>query len=502
VRATLSLADAGAEPDKQRMRRVPTPLVPAFAAVAGIPSAVAPGSFLAHASYLICFTTLVSLGWVRLRALTGPVRTGYGFIVGALTVWLAGDLLYDLLDRLIGPLGDVSPSDVLWIGGYPLVAIGLVKLVRLRAPGKLREGLLDALAMATVMAWLCWQFLILPAAEDQKLSLAVVFGAFYPLGDVVLFAAAAILVLAPGSKRGPTRYLAVALSLTLIGDVCISMLPVLFPALSRAVQADRLDGLLLVANSFFVAALMHVRAAGIADPDTAGTQRLHPARVVFLGVALVALPMFAGLQRFDSVLSRASLLGSIAVLTSLILVRFVLVVREQEYIRAVLAHQTQHDQLTGLVNRHTLQSALDLALIRGSGYGPVVFYLDLNGFKQINDRYGHAAGDFVLVEFARRLRAGLRPGDVAARLGGDEFAVLSEQVETVADAQAIIGRLRDLTADPVSRAGDTFAVGVSIGMAAAGDFDRPDSEVLLAAADGAMYSEKAARRPLEPSMVR
>jgi diguanylate cyclase (GGDEF)-like protein len=480
------------------MRRVPAPLVLAFAAVAGLPAAIAPGSVLAHVSYLFCFSTLVGLGWVRLRAFSGPVRTGYTFIVGALTVWLSGDVLYDVLSWLIGPLGDVSPSDVLWVSGYPLLAIGLIRLVRLRAPGKLREGMLDALTMATVMAWLCWQFLILPAAEHQKLSLAIVCAAFYPLGDVVLFAAAAILVLAPGSKRGATRYLTAALTLTLVGDVCISMLPALFPDLSRTVQADRLDGLLLVANSFFVAALVHGKAGRIADPDTALEQRLHPARVIFLGIALVALPMFAGLQAFDSVLSRISLLGSIALLTSLILVRFVLVVREQERIRAELAHQAQHDQLTGLANRQALQAGLDRALVgsggRDSGYGPVIFYLDLNGFKQINDRYGHAAGDYVLVEFAGRLRAGLRPGDVAARLGGDEFAVLAENVANEADAQAITERLRDLTIDPVCRFDDAYAVGVSIGMAAAGDFDRPDSEVMLVAADSAMYADKARHR--------
>jgi diguanylate cyclase (GGDEF)-like protein len=461
---------------------------------AGLPGAIAPGTTFAHTSYLICFAILVGLGWMRLRAFSGPVRTAYTFMVGALTVWLTGDLLYDVLTRLLGPLGDVSPSDALWVGGYPLLAIGLIRLVRLRAPGKLREGMLDALAMATVMAWLCWQFLILPAAEHEKLSLATVCGAFYPLGDVVLFAAAAILLLAPGSKRGPTRYLAAALTLTLVGDVLISMLPTLFPALSRAVQADRLDGVLLVANSLFIAALVHPQAARIAEPNDVREQRLHPARVIFLGIALVTLPMFAGLQTFTSVLSRASLLTSSAVLTSLILVRFVLVVREQEYIRAVLAHEAQHDRLTGLANRQVLQARLDLALTRSrardSAYGPVVFFLDLNGFKQINDRYGHAAGDFVLVEFARRLRAGLRSGDVAARLGGDEFVVLCENVETEAAAQAIADHLRGLAADPVCRSDESFAVGVSLGVAAAGDLDQPDSDTLLAAADTSMYADK------------
>jgi hypothetical protein len=109
-----------------------------------------------------------------------------------------GDVLYDILTRLIGPFGDVSPSDVLWLSGYPFLVAGLVKLVRLRAPGRQREGMLDAAAMTTVVAWLFWQFLILPAADHQDLSLGMFVGAAYPFGDVTLFAAAAILVFAPG----------------------------------------------------------------------------------------------------------------------------------------------------------------------------------------------------------------------------------------------------------------------------------------------------------------
>jgi len=353
------------------MSRVPAPLVPVFAALCGLPTAIWPDSTFAHVSYQLGFITLVVMGWLRLRRLHGPVRTGYLFIVVALTVWLAGDLLYDLLERITGPVEGVSPSDALWVSGYPLLALGLGRLVRLRAPGKLREGMLDALSMATVMLWLCWQFVILPSIEGQRFGVGPLAAVFYPLGDVVLFAAVAILILAPGTKKGATLYLAAALVMTLVGDVGLSILPEIFPELSRTVQADRFDGVLLVANSFFVAAVLHRDAAKVAEPDELLDQRLHPARVVFLGIALVALPMFAGLQTFDSVLSRVSLLTSIAVLTSFILIRFVLVVREQEYIRAVLAHRAQHDQLTGLANRQTLHARIDHAL-PGTGYGPVI----------------------------------------------------------------------------------------------------------------------------------
>jgi len=484
------------------MRRLPTILVPGIAVAAAVPMAIVPGSTVANSSYAVAFTVLVLLAWVRLRRLTGPVRTGYAFLVGALSVWLTGDLLQDLLTWLDGPLGDVSASDFLWIGGYPLLATGLIRLTWLRAPGRLRESLLDALTMATVVASLLWQFIILPASEHKALSLPVAVGALYPFGDVLLFAVTALLVLAPGPKRGPTPYLVAALSLSLIGDVLISMLPALLPALSRSGQAERLDGVLLIANSLFVAALAHPDASRIADPGPKQMERLHPARVIFLGVALLVLPVIAGLRSFDSVLSRVSLLCSVTVLTTLILVRFVFVVREQERSRAALAHQAAHDQLTGLANRQAVRSQLEAVLARRrGGYAPVLFYLDLDGFKQVNDRHGHAAGDFLLVEFARRLRAELHPTDTAARLGGDEFVVLAEELDSEDAAQAVAERLRLLVAEPACWGGVCFTVGVSIGMTAAGDFAHPDVDALLAGADAGMYEEKTHNRRIEAAAL-
>jgi diguanylate cyclase (GGDEF)-like protein len=285
-----------------------------------------------------------------------------------------------------------------------------------------------------------------------------------------------------------------ALTLTLIGDVSISLLPVLFPALSRSGQADRFDGLLLLANSLLAAAVVHRDAAKIAEPVRTATQRLHPARVVFLGIALVVLPTVTGLHSFGTLVSRVSLFVSIALLTAFVLVRFVLVVREQERIKSALAHQAEHDQLTGLANRVALRAALELAMYRASGFGPVIFYLDLNGFKQINDRCGHAAGDLVLVEFGRRLTATIRPTDMAARPGGDEFVVLSAEIDDAAAAWRLADRLRALAEEPVRCNGVDLHFGVSVGWAAWGPLDRPGVDALLSFADEAMYAEKLARK--------
>ncbi|GIF23129.1 diguanylate cyclase (GGDEF)-like protein [Actinoplanes tereljensis] len=478
------------------MRRVPAPAVPIFAALMGSVSVFAPGTNAAHVAYLIGFSGVVLCAWLGLRTISGPSKGAFRLVTAALTVWLAGDILYDLMDRFAGPLGDVSPSDLLWLAGYPLLMAAMVKLVRLRAPGRLRDGLLDAAAMTTVVAWLFWQFLILPAAEAQDLSPGMVVGALYPFGDVMFFAGTAILVFAPGATRGSARYLVSALILTIIGDVSISLLPVLFENLSRSGQADRFDGLLLLANSLLAAAIVRQDAAKVAEPDRGvASQRLHPARVVFLGIALVVLPTVTGLHSFGTLLSRVSLLVSIALLTTFILMRFVFVVREQERMKIALAHRAEHDQLTGLANRTTLHSQLELELLRASGFGPLVLYLDLDGFKQINDRYGHAAGDLILVEFARRLTSTIRPADTAARFGGDEFVVLTTAVHDEADAGRLADRLRALADEPVAWRGETLRFGVSVGLAAWGPLERPNADGLFAAADAAMYAEKTARKP-------
>jgi diguanylate cyclase (GGDEF)-like protein len=479
--------------DKHCMRRRPTFMVPVGAAAVGVVVFAAPGTVVAETMYSCAFSALVVLAWLGVRAQSGPRLVAHALVAGALTAWLLGDLLYTLLTWTMAEMGDVSPADVLWVAGYPLLAAGLIKMTRLRAHGRLREALLDGLAMATVVATLFWRFMIEPAARDQPPSLAVLFGAFYPFGDVLLFATGAMLVLSPGKKRGPTRYLVAALTLTFFGDVSMSLAPAVFPSFDSA----HLDGVLLLANSLFVAALRHPSAGQLSKRTASVDQRLHPARVLFLGLALLALPALAGLRASDAVVDRITLMISMMALTVIVLIRFLLVVREQEHVRTELAHQATHDQLTGLANRQALHARLDTALRRhapGGTLGPVIHYLDLNGFKPINDEHGHAAGDAVLMAVAQRLRAAARAEDSVARLGGDEFVVLSENIDDPTAALALSERLRKAIATPVRHDGRILVVGASVGWACAADLAKPSADALLAAADAQMYFEKALHR--------
>jgi diguanylate cyclase (GGDEF)-like protein len=472
---------------------VPAAALPVTALVAGVPVLLSPGSALATAAYTVTFAGLVVLAWLSVRSRPRAAVLGHALVASALTAWLLGDLLYQFLSWRYGELGDVSFADLLWILGYPLLAAGLVRMTASRAPGRLREGLLDGLAMATVVASLFCQFMVLPALAAADLSgPAVAAQVFYPFGDVLLFAAAAMLALSPGRRGAPTRYLIAALALTFAGDVAISVAALVWPDLDTSF----LDAVLLLANSLVAAALWHRDADQLTRPHTERDERLHPARVVYLGVALLALPALAGVRSGGGLGQRVTLLCSAAMLTVIVLIRFTAVVRESERARAALAFRATHDQLTGLVNRPTLHAALDVALERGAGAGPVVHFLDLDGFKAVNDRYGHEAGDLVLVAVAERLRRCVRAGDTVGRLGGDEFVVVSADA---GGAEALADRLRAAVAAPIPYGPAMLQVGVSIGTADAGRLEDPTSDAVLRAADAAMYRVKTRRAFTPPA---
>ena len=157
-----------------------------------------------------------------------------------------------------------------------------------------------------------------------------------------------------------------------------------------------------------------------------------------------------------------------------------------------LTRQALHDSLTGLPNRILFADRMRMVSSRRGNHGFAIIYLDLDGFKVVNDTLGHAAGDQVLVEVARRLEQLLRGGDTLARLSGDEFAILCEgvalsQVRTVAD------RVIDAMAKPIEVQGRPVMQAASIGIALyAPDGSLVDPDEMLGDADLAMYRAKAA----------
>jgi diguanylate cyclase (GGDEF)-like protein/PAS domain S-box-containing protein len=154
-----------------------------------------------------------------------------------------------------------------------------------------------------------------------------------------------------------------------------------------------------------------------------------------------------------------------------------------------MRHEAVHDPLTGLANRTLLRDRLEHALARSQreeDQATGVLFVDLDNFKQVNDAHGHAAGDAVLVELGRRLRAAVRPADTVARLGGDEFVVVCEEVDAET-ALALGDRLLTAIREPLAVADGEHHLTASIGVA----LGRTDPDALLGDADAAVYQAKA-----------
>lgn len=156
-----------------------------------------------------------------------------------------------------------------------------------------------------------------------------------------------------------------------------------------------------------------------------------------------------------------------------------------------LRSAANRDALTGVANRAGFDAALREALARRGSSAVGLVYTDLDGFKPINDGHGHAVGDTVLVEVARRLEAASRGTDVVGRLGGDEFCVLLEDV-TPAGLAAVAARVRHALQTPIRAGALHLQVGVSLGLASA-PRDGTSAPDLLRAADARMYRDKAAK---------
>lgn len=214
----------------------------------------------------------------------------------------------------------------------------------------------------------------------------------------------------------------------------------------------------------------------------------------------VALPLSARAERQlvlrawsrEPLSSGESRLESLELLASMSAAAWhnLLTVGELEEWSARLQHDATHDVLTGLVNRAQLITSLGDSLERLENVATpfAVLFLDLDGFKQVNDRLGHDAGDAVLQAVAKRLERVVRGHDVLARIGGDEFVVVLNDLAAAENAERVAERICSVVATPYSVGGETAELGVSVGIAHAAV--GITVEQLLGAADRVMYEAK------------
>jgi diguanylate cyclase (GGDEF)-like protein len=213
--------------------------------------------------------------------------------------------------------------------------------------------------------------------------------------------------------------------------------------------------------------------------------------VAHLGAVEQQVDALARADLDDPVLKRPAS-GSLGRSVQAAVERLGAVMGEQAVLRERLVHDASHDPLTGLLNRGAALDAVRSALGRAerAGTTAAVLFVDLDGFKQVNDLHGHALGDEVLRQVVDRVRAVSRAGDTVARLGGDEFLIVAEPVEGISEAVHIGERVVDVLRRPFELGEVQVVIGASVGVALGSR--AADVETVVADADLAVYEAKAA----------
>jgi diguanylate cyclase (GGDEF)-like protein len=234
-------------------------------------------------------------------------------------------------------------------------------------------------------------------------------------------------------------------------------------------------------------AVVHPRAA--AEPQQLAEEAplFSAGHASIVVVALLAGPAVLAVQALRNVTASATVATG-AVLSGVVLACYLVGLLQE---RAATEHQATHDPMTGLPNRVLFTDRLERAIAHARRNDtPVgVLFIDLDRFKDVNDTFGHAAGDHLLRTVAARLQPCRREEDTLARLSGDEFAVLLPHLAAPSDVMVVVQRVLDALGEPVTIAGERTLIAASIGVAVYPD-DGDSADEILSSADAAMYLAK------------
>lgn len=394
---------------------------------------------------------------------------------------------------------DLGASSALFAIGYLLLFLGLADLVRMHGRRAFRDGAVDGLVVVIPAVALLAAYVLAPGPDAGEAWTDRLLLGCFPLMDVVLLAGILWLMAAPALGR---RHLGELLA----GAVVLLGLD-LFGAASVLDPVPELKRVLGDLYPFAYTLL----AVGVAVGSTTRLGLPERIPVVHWGrIAILALGVLLG----PFVIAAASLgarelpVGALAfaALVSMALIvyrvvglagRLQTVTDELASARRDLERQATHDPLTGLQNRAVLPRLQDV-LAEPGARPAALLSIDLDRFKAVNDRHGHAAGDEVLCCVARRMHSSMRDEDALIRMGGDEFLVVACRLSE-AEAAAMARRMADEIERPIRWRGLDLEVSASIGLVhvPAGPLRSTPSR-LIAEADTAMYDAKRAGRR-EPS---
>ena len=420
--------------------------------------------------------------------------------IAAVTVLLA-------MEELLPPEAlDTGVSGVVYLGTSALLVLTVlaVPLVLVRArlnKARDREGLVDAIAIAVAVGLALWDLLVLSGTVEQSDVVGTMLTAAAGVSATALMARLSF----TGVRREPAAMLLLAAG----GLMIVTTLLFVFgttaelPVLEWGSNVSQLLG---IAGAG--AAALHPSAERLSDPledPSRLNARLGVGRLVALALAL-ATPAVAATARaawppVPATSGGTSLLPSALaglVVTASVVWRMAHLVRDREDARDLLEQRTLEDDLTGLLNRRGLYELLARMPTQRNADGTAPFavqFIDLDGFKAINDTLGHAIGDLVLSEVAGRIRAALRSEDTVARLAGDEFVTLCQGPIDARRARDLAERIHARIVEPITVLGVEVTVSASIGVALPPpptDDRLHDIQAIIRLADHAMYDAKRA----------
>jgi diguanylate cyclase (GGDEF)-like protein len=412
-----------------------------------------------------------------------PHSRMWGVFAAAMALLTAGNAV-----TAVGGVALRLPAEVLLTIGHAGLLAAAVMLVLRRGRHDI-GGLLDVSVTAVGLGGLVWTALIFPRLR----SLGT------PIGEqATLLISMLILLGVLGALARVWRMAETALPalVMLIGALLSGLLGNVLLAVSSGTMTTGRPGwtemffllsYILVGLAALDASVPELQRAGPAPVD-----RLSTGRLVFLGGILAAGPLVAGLRQVLNLYADGLLLAFGTVLiVPLVMIRVGRLAAERHAAEQALRHQATHDPLTGLPNRAELITRLQAALARERTAGRpavVLLFCDLNGFKGVNDRLGHTAGDELLTGIGARIRAGLRAPETIARYGGDEFLVLCEEPAQAEAAQRLTAYVEQALAEPFVLAGTEVRASVSVGAVLSDG--RTGADELITLADQAMYRAK------------
>ncbi|MEV4702646.1 GGDEF domain-containing protein [Actinoplanes sp. NPDC049316] len=440
--------------------------------------------------FLLASLGAIPAAAVAVRRSRPGARLPWWLLLAAMVMVNVGNVLW--AGRVYAGLraaGLETVQSLSFTAGYFLL-LGVVVVVIVRQAGRDPGGIIDSAITALALGGLLWDIVFLPRHQAMGTPLAqqafLFIDVFVMLG---ILGALLRIQLVAVRRMGAVRWLTAGLAACLLANVAV----VLTTDPATGAVPDWTNVPFLVAYVCTGCAALHHSAAAMTEPGPARQDDLSAGRLTFLGVMLALVPVVGGGRVILGMPADGALiaLGSV-ILVPLVMLRVAWLAAQRRRAEQDLLRLATADVLTGLPNRAACLDRLSADLAAGGPQpGVAVLFCDLDGFKPVNDRLGHAAGDELLVAVAQRLRGCVREADLVSRFGGDEFVVVCRDHDPRGAVDAVCARIRDMVREPIPVAGQEVRIGVSAGGAFAGPGTTTDD--LIRRADLAMYEAKRSK---------